>query len=667
MAHLLDMGSHLDNLGSRVTAFPTLLSPIRVGTMPLRNRVLMPPHTAPLGPLFGTEEQGQQNIDYVRARCEAGAAWAVTITGHIDNLLRPGFTPVGVGARTQGYYRMPHFHDRVQAYTEAVHGAGSFTTVQLVSQGGLPNAPSPTLSSPVLNAVPHVLDREEIRWYVNEFAWSAAASQRAGADGVDLHLNHDDLMEWFISPYANHRDDEYGGSFENRLRFVDEIIREIRERCGDSFTVGVRLNMFEEAPGGYDLAEGIRIAQHLEATGMVDYLSLVAGSNWGNPSYVQSHAYPDAAWAEMSGEFVAAVDLPIAYSGRVTTPEVAERVLAAGQAHVVGVARGLLADPEWVRKAEQGRTDAIRPCTGCNECINTALLERTEYSCAVNPHVGRERLGWPIAAGRPRRVLVVGGGPAGLEAAGLAAERGHSVELWEAGDRLGGVLRTATAAPTYGTFARYLDWQERRVAAAGVTVRLGTRGDVASVLAAQPDVVIVATGSRPRRPSVPGDDLPHVVDQRDVLDGTAVAGHRVVVIAQDDHMPPLATADALAQRGHEVTVLYSTPGPAPLISRYSIGGIMARLERAGVTFVFSEQVVGITETRVLTRKVYSHLPGSIDGIDTVVLSCGGEPRGELGVHVREQGLDVHVIGDAYVPRRQLHAVRQAYAVVAQLD
>jgi 2,4-dienoyl-CoA reductase-like NADH-dependent reductase (Old Yellow Enzyme family)/thioredoxin reductase len=634
--------------------------------MPLRNRVMMPPHTAPLGPLFGTEEQGQQNIDYIRARCEAGVAWVVNITGHIDNLLRPGFTPVGVGARTQGYYRLPHFHDRVQAYTEAVHSAGAFTTVQLVSQGGLPNAPSATLSSPVLNAVPHVLDRDEVHWYVEEFAWSAAAAQRAGADGVDLHLNHDDLMEWFISPLANHRDDEYGGSFENRMRFVDEIIREIRDRCGSDFTVGVRMNMFEEAPGGYDLTEGIQIAQHLEASGMVDYLSLVAGSNWGNPSYIQSHVYPDAAWAEMSGEFVRAVDLPIAYSGRVTTPEVAEQVLASGQAHVVGVARGLLADAEWVRKAEQGRADGIRPCTGCNECINTAVIERTGYSCAVNPHVGRERLGWPVPAATPRRVLVVGGGPAGLEAAALAAERGYSVELWESRDRLGGVLRTATGSPSYGTFARYLDWQERRVREAGVEVRLGVTADAAAVLGAAADVVIVATGTRPRRPSIPGDDLPHVVDQRDVLEGSAEVGRRVLILAQDDHMPPLAVADALAQSGHEVTVVYATTGPAPLLSRYTIGGIMARLERAGVQFRLSEQVVAITPSEVHTRKVYSHGEGVIDGIDMVVLSCGGVSNGELGVDLRGRHPDVHVIGDAYVPRRQLHAVQQAYAVVSQL-
>jgi 2,4-dienoyl-CoA reductase-like NADH-dependent reductase (Old Yellow Enzyme family)/thioredoxin reductase len=651
-----------------VPSYPLLLSPFTIGTMPLKNRVMMPPHTAPLGPLWGTEEQAAQNIAYIRTRCEAGVAWVVNITGHIDNLFVPGFTPVGIGARTQGYFRLPVFHDRVQAYTDAIHAAGSFTTVQLVSQGGLPNAPSATLSSPVLNQVPHVLDREEIRWYVNEFAWSAAAAQKAGADGVDLHLNHDDLMEWFVSPLVNTRDDEYGGSPENRLRFVTEIIRDIRERCGVDFTVGVRLNMFEEAPGGYDLAGGIDIAQRLEATGMVDYLSLVAGSNWGNPSYIQSHVYPPAAWAEMSGAFVSAVDLPIAYAGRVTTPDVAEQVLAAGQAHVVGVARALLTDPEWVRKAAEGRAEDIRPCTGCNECISTAVVERLPFGCAVNPHAGTEStVAWPVRVAAPRRVLVVGGGPAGLETAALAAERGHTVELWEQGDRLGGLLRTATAAPTYEGFADFLDWQERRVRTLGVDVRLGVTADADSVLGAGADVVVVATGTRPRRPGIPGDDLEFVHDVRDVLEDAVAVGRRVVVVAQDDHMPPLVIADHLAQRGHEVIVVYSTSGPAPLLGRYSIGGIMARLERAGVVLRYSEQVAEIVPGQVRTRKVYSQLPGAIEDVDTVVLACGGVPQGELATDLRGRHPDVRVVGDAFAPRRQIYATRQAYALVASLD
>lgn len=651
-----------------MSEFPTLLSPITVGTMPLRNRVMMPPHTAPLGPLWGTDEQAAQNIAYIRRRCEAGVAWIVNITGHIDNLFVPGFTPVGIGARTSGYFRLPHFHDRVQAYTEAIHAAGSFTTVQLVSQGGLPNAPSATLSSPVLNAVPHVLDRDEIQWYVQEFGWSAHAAQRAGADGIDLHLNHDDLMEWFVSPLVNTRDDEYGGSLDNRLRFVREILRDIRERCGSGFTVGVRLNMFEEAPGGYDLEEGIEIARRLEATGMVDYLSLVAGSNWGNPSYIQTHVYPPAAWAELSGEFVKAVDLPIAYAGRVTTPEVAEQVLAAGQAHVVGVARALLADPDWVAKAAAGRSGEIRPCTGCDDCISSVIVERTAFACAVNPHAGTEStVDWPVPATTARDVLVVGGGPAGLEVAALAAERGHRVRLWEASDRLGGLLRTASAAPTFDGFGTFLDWQERRVRSLGVDVRLRMRVEVDDVLAEAPDIVVVATGTAPRRPGVPGDDLPFVHDVRHVLDGSAPVTGRVVVIAQDDHVAPLAVADHLAGLGHDVTIVYATLGPAPLLSRYAIGGFLARLETLGVRIRTSEQVARIDPGEVLTRRVYSQRPGDPIPADTVVLACGGVPQGDLAVRLRGRVPAVHVVGDAFAPRRQIYATREAYALVAGME
>ena len=648
-----------------MSEFPTLLSPITVGTMPLRNRVMMPPHTAPLGPLWGTDEQAAQNIAYIRRRCEAGVAWIVNITGHIDNLFVPGFTPVGIGARTSGYFRLPHFHDRVRAYTEAIHAAGSFTTVQLVSQGGLPNAPSATLSSPVLNAVPHVLDRDEIQWYVQEFGWSAHAAQRAGADGIDLHLNHDDLMEWFVSPLVNTRDDEYGGSLDNRLRFVREILRDIRERCGSGFTVGVRLNMFEEAPGGYDLEEGIEIARRLEATGMVDYLSLVAGSNWGNPSYIQTHVYPPAAWAELSGEFVKAVDIPIAYAGRVTTPEVAEQVLAAGQAHVVGVARALLADPDWVAKAAAGRSGEIRPCTGCDDCISSVIVERTAFACAVNPHAGTEStVDWPVPATTSRDVLVVGGGPAGLEVAALAAERGHRVRLWEASDRLGGLLRTASAAPTFDGFGMFLDWQERRVRSLGVDVRLRMRVEVDDVLAEAPDIVVVATGTAPRRPGVPGDDLPFVHDVRHVLDGSAPVTGRVVVVAQDDHVAPLAVADHLAGLGHDVTIVYATLGPAPLLSRYAIGGFLARLETLGVRIRTSEQVARIDPGEVLTRRVYSQRPGDPIPADTVVLACGGVPQGDLAVRLRGRVPAVHVVGDAFAPRRQIYATREAYALVA---
>jgi 2,4-dienoyl-CoA reductase-like NADH-dependent reductase (Old Yellow Enzyme family)/thioredoxin reductase len=651
-----------------VTEYPNLFSPVRIGSMELRNRVMVPPHTALMGPLWGTQDQADQHVAYIRARAEAGVAWFDTITGHIDNLYAPGFDPVGVGARTKGYIRLPHFRERIGQLTEAIHGAGSKLTIQLVSQGGLPNAPSPVLSTPMLNAVPHALTREEIAWYVKEFAWSAGESQAAGADGVEFHLNHDDILEWFMSPLTNRRDDEYGGNFENRMRIVMEILRESREITGDNFTIGVRLNMFEEMPGGYDLAGGIQIAQYLEASGLIDFVSLVVGSNWGNPSYIQSHAYAPGEWADMSGEFARALSLPVAYTGRVTTPELAEAIIAKGNAAVVGVARAVIADAEWVRKAEQGQADEIRPCTGCNDCISASLVEKLNLSCSVNPHVGTEvKETWPVSVRTSRSVLVIGGGPAGMEVAALAAERGHRVEIREKSDRLGGQLRTAVNAPTYGGFAEYLAWQERRLERVGVSVRTEQHTTGAEVLEANPDVVIIATGANARYPDVEGVDRTNVHDMREVLDGTVTPGKRVLVIAQDDHMPPLAVADFLATAGHDVTVVYATNGPAPLLSRYMIGGILARLDNAGVKLRFSEIVTAITDSGVQVRHAYSGRTEVLEDVDSVVLACGGVPEASLYEELKGQHPRVHLLGDAFAPRRLLFATKQAYALASLLD
>lgn len=648
-----------------MSEFPTLFSPITIGRMSLRNRIYMPPHTATLR-LFGAQSEADANMAYIKARAEAGVAWIDGITGHIDNRFPAGFEPVGIGARTKGYFRLPFTMDRLVPYAEAVHAAGAVSTVQLVSQGGLPNASSATLSTPMLNAIPHSLTREEIRWYVEEFAFAARQCQIAGHDGVEVHLNHDDLMEWFISPLVNHRDDEYGGNPENRMRFVVEILREIRELCGDDFTVGVRMNMFEESPGGYDLAGGLDIAQRLEATSMIDFLSVVVGSNWGNPSYIQSQHFAKAQWADLSKQFVEAVDLPIVYSGRVTDPVVAEQVLAKGQAHVVGMARAFVADPQLIVKAQSGRVNEITPCVGCNDCISATINEKLNLSCPVNPHVGYEgTVSWPLTPKTVKRLLVIGGGPTGLETAALAAECGHDVELWEASEHLGGQLRIATAAPDYGGWADFLAYQQDRLARLGVRVKCNMPADVNNVSTYGADVIAVATGSTPRRPEIAGVNQPNVLDSQQVLEGASV-GHRVVIVSQDDHMGPLAVADYLSSRGHAVTVVYATAGPAPLLSRYFIGGIMAKLDAAGVEFRFLEQVRAIEPGIVRTMNVYSQLPKDIHDVDSVVLACGTVGNDGLFNELQRQGRPVTLLGDAYAPRRVLWGSKQAYAFVTSL-
>lgn len=643
-------------------AFPKLFSPIQIGTMKLRNRVMLPPHGSAIGNIFGTQAEADRNIAYWEARALAGAAWIDGISGHIANTFIPGFEPTGVGAANEGFYRLPHFVERIQQFSDTMHAAGATATAQMVHQGGMPHGPSSIMSSPVINLAPHVLDRDEIAGFIEEYRFSAGQALAARLDGIELHLNHDDIFEWFLSPLTNHREDEYGGSVENRARFAIRALEAIREAVGSSMTVGVRLNLREEVPGGYDAAEGILIAQYLESSGLIDYFHVVVGTPWGNPSYIQPTYFDDAQWADLSGAFRGAVSLPVVHTGRVNSPEVAERVLAAGNADVVGMARAHIADGELLLKAREGRTQDIRPCVGGNECISRRYVEGLPFGCAVNPHASREIDGpWPRAT-KAQKVLIVGGGPAGMELAALTRQSGHDVELWEGSEVLGGQLRIAVNAPRHEGYERYLDWQERRLQQIGVKVELGRRATAELVEAAGADIVAIATGATPRTPQIDGVDAPHVHDIRDVLTGAAVPGRRVLVLAQDDHVPPLSVADYLAERGHQVTMVYATLGPAPLLGRYIVGGILGRLSEQDVQMRFMEQVVRIDAGSVRTRNVYSGKEETIEGIDSVVLACAGVSDSGLYDQLKHRLPQVHILGDAYAPRRLVFATRQAFAL-----
>lgn len=641
-----------------------LLSPYRIGSMELKNRVMLPPHGHVISPLWGSEDEAAAHVGYWRARTDA--AWVDGVSAHVRNPLVPGFEPTGVGAQIHGHFRQPYFLDRVGHLADVLHSDDTRLTVQMILQGGMPHGASPRPSGPVVTQVPHALTVDEIDWFVEEYRHGARQVALAGADGVELHLNHDDLMEYFLSPITNHRDDEYGGSPVNRLRFPLRVLRALREELGADRVVGVRLTMAEAEPGGYDLTGGIEIARALEQSGAVDYLSLAMGSPWGNPSYIQSHHHRPAEWAPMAGRFRAATGLPIAYTGRVSGPDVAEEVLAAGHADIVGMARAWIADAGLLAKVRAGRAGDVRPCVGGNECISRRLLEGVPFSCAVNPVAGREEQPIPTPTAR-RRVLVVGGGPAGMEVAGRAAEQGHAVRLWEAQDHLGGQLAVAARAPRYDDYGSYLAWQERRLGTAGVDVRLGRHATADDVAAADADVVVVATGGRPRRPDLPGSDLPHVHLAADVLaTPPSDLGHHVLVAAHDEHLPPYAVADFLAERGHAVTLLHGTAGPAPLVSRYLVGSVLGRLDASGVRLRGSESVVAITESTITVRHVYSEVLRELTDVDAVVLAYGATPENQLHVDLHDRGVEAHILGDAYAPRRLVFALRQAHDLAVSL-
>jgi NADPH-dependent 2,4-dienoyl-CoA reductase/sulfur reductase-like enzyme len=293
-------------------------------------------------------------------------------------------------------------------------------------------------------------------------------------------------------------------------------------------------------------------------------------------------------------------------------------------------------------------------------------VEGLPFGCAVNPGTGKEIDGpWPTVA-RRRRLLVVGGGPAGMELAALAREGGHEVELWEATGELGGQLRYAVKAPRHEGYAQYLAWQIRRLAAVGVDVKFDTRATATDVVAAGADVVVVATGATSRIPAIPGVEGEHVLDIRDVLAGTMHAGRRVVIIAQDDHVAPLSVADYLSESGHDVTIVYATQGPAPLLGRYIIGGILGRLDAKGVKLRFMEEALRIDRTTVETRNVYSWRTQTLGEFDSVVLACGSVSDSTLFDTLKHRLLEIHILGDAYAPRRLVFATRQARALAELL-
>ena len=646
--------------------YPHVFSHLTVGTLNLRNRFMTPPHASAIGNIYGTDEEAARNIAYFEERCKAGVAWIGALSTWVRNTFPPGFEPTGVGAPTLGFFRLPMFVERIQQFCDTVHQFGTVATVQMVHQGGMPHGPSAVMSAPVINLMPHVMNQDDIDFFVKEYGESAALAQEGRADGVEVHINHDDLHEWFLSPLTNQRTDCYGGSLEARCQFTIEVLRSIREKVGDDFTVGVRLNLREEDPNGYDNDGAIGIAQYLESTGLIDYVHGVVGSPWGNPSYIQPTWFEPAQWADLAGNLKRAISLPVVYTGKVNSPEVAEQIIASGNADVVGIARALIADGEFISKAEQGRAEAIRPCLGCNECISRRYVENLGFACAANPSASHELEGpWPTVS-TARDVLVVGGGPAGMEVAALMAEAGNRVRLWEAADELGGQLRWATMAPKMESYQHWLDWQRNRVRNSGVDVVTGKIATADDARAAGADTVVIATGATPHRPRIPGVDSPHVVDIREALDGTTTLGKKVLVVAQDDHLAPLSVADSLADGGHDVTIVYATNAPAQLLGRYIVGGILGRLDEKGVEIRTMEQVVGIKADSVTVRNVYSGVKRDLSGIDTVVLACGGISDSSLYDELHDEIDDLHILGDAYAPRRLVFATRQAYALADSL-
>lgn len=636
-------------------------APIRVGTMALDHRLVVPPHSGGAGSLLGSPDQFDLLCAYWVSKVEGGMQWVGGGPQFVANPLIPGFEPTGVGAMGPGIFRHAKYVTRLGELARRVHDAGGYLSAQMVLQGGMPSAPSATLSGYFDHRIPHVLSLEEVQWLVREYGESAAIAAEGDVDAIELHANHDDLLQWFLSPLTNRRTDGYGGSPEGRRRFLREVVESIRDHVKRPITLGLRLCLDEMIDGGYAVDELQRIMAAFTAEGTVDYFSLDIGNNWGRVTYIPVGSFAEGEWAALCGEAKTATDLPVVYVGRVTKPETVEAILSAGHADLVGMARATIADPHFAAKVLSGRRDEIRPCMGFNECIDRKLVEGLGFACASNPRAGREIRPTPRST-RAQRLLVVGGGPAGLELAGIAAERGHTVELWEAQAHLGGQLAVAAKARSNRHYADWIAWQSKRLERAGVKVHLERRAEVEAVMAAGYDVVAVATGAAARLPDATGLQHSHVATAAAVLNGEATVSGHVVVIAEDDRAAPLAVADHLAGLGHRVTVVHRTPAPSPLVGKYTVGALLARLDEAGVEMRNMTRLVAVEPGRLHLANVYSDRIFTMEGVDSVVLACGAVSVATLYDELKGRHADVHLLGDAFAPRRVAFATHQALEV-----
>lgn len=630
----------------------------RIGSMDLKNRIAMGP--------MGTN--GLSDIDYgygrrmtafYEERAKGGAGLVITGAAVVDASLESGIT--GFLPRMDG----PQYMGRLNELADAVHHHGSRLCVQLTAGFGRVNfvqdnpvrpigpSENPCFLDPSVST--RALTVDEIRHLVRRFAEAAGRVMYSGADSINIHGYGGYLVDQFMTPLWNRRTDEYGGSFENRMRFPLEIIAATRAAVGPNFPIIYKMTADHWLPGGRTLEEGLEVAKRLVAAG-VDALQVDGGCYevWNKvipPMYGAPGNQVHLAEAVRK-----VVNVPVLTQGKLADPALAESVVAKGKADFVVLGRALLADPEWPNKVKEGRLEDVRPCIGCNDaCIHRGYSMKY-LSCTVNPRCGMEKEYVLTPVAKKKSVLVIGGGPAGMEAAARAAQRGCKVTLWEKADELGGKLHTASRPEFKRDIRPLIKYLAREVKKARVKVVLGKTADAASVKKAKPDAVIVAVGAIPARPPVPGIDLPKVMSYVDAIDGKRKCGAHTVVVGGG--LCGCETAVYLAQKGKTVTLIEMMPSIVPEgTSVTTLIGIHELLATSGVTIRTGTALAGVTDRGV---KVESGGKAEEIEADSVVIACGFASDLRLRDAIEKFVPEVHAVGDCARSRNILNAVWEGF-------
>ena len=634
--------------------FPHLLSPIQIGRRRLRCRVLVTAHEIRLG---DGRIPGSRYAAYHRARARGGAGLQITgcTAVHHTGGLGSGGALANVDDSIIDGYRV---------LSGAVHEEGGVILAQLGHSAATTHATEP--GAPVWgpSAVAgelmrrgqraHAMSVGEIAEIVGAFGAAAERCRKGGMDGVEILAAFGFLVAAFLSPVANRRTDDYGGSLENRMRFCREVVSAVRDAVGPDGIVGLRIPGDELVEGGLGIDEMKAVARAVESDGKVDYLNVIAGTNMDRLLRAE-HWPPTPAqhglFVHLAAGIRSVVELPVFTVGRITDPVQAERILADGEADMVGMTRAHIADPDLIAKLRAGRLEDIRPCVGANVCIRNGLEGRS-IGCIHNPQAGRE-LTWgdPVPAERSLEVAVVGGGPAGLEAARVAALRGHRVTLHEQAEHLGGQLRTWTRLASRRELRRIVEWQQRQLERLQVRIRLGHRVGSAADLD-RAEVVVLAAGARPGPASVEGaaEHGVNVCTAHDVLDSDLVSAAPSLVWDRAGGGGAVAAAEHLAKAGCRVVLVTPSMAVADDVDLTNQVPLYRRLYEREVTMLPNSDVARVGASGVVVTNVYTGRETTTPGVERLVVCDAAEARDEVADALREEGLRVLTAGDCVSPR-----------------